>query len=300
MSPCAAMLVGDGGKIADQLQVFRQIFGGKARVAQALVVLGELSGHGARQQPAPQRRIGHEADGELAHGREDLLGLFPVEDRIFALDGVDGMHRVGPAQGGGIDLAQAQRPDLALLLQPRHGAHGVLDGHERVDAVLVIEVDHIGLQPLQAGFAGGHDMLGPPIGHARTAPVGVAEFGGDHDAVATALQRAGQQALVMAPAIFVGGVEKGDADVERPVDEAHALLIVRRTIGAGGGGAAQPQRKDADAAAADGAIGDGGLGHGWRSKGDAGCVSNRRLGSVGALTSRARASPPASRFRNAS
>ena len=210
------------------------------------------------------------------------------------------MDAIGLAQGGGVDLAQAQSPDLALLLQPRHGAHGLLDGHQRVDAMLVIEVDHIGLQPPQAGLAGGHHMFGPPIGHARAAPVGVAEFGGDDDLVASSLKGAREQALIVPPAIFVGGVEKIDAHIQRLVDQAHALFVIRRTVGAGGGGAAKTQREDAEAAAANGAGRNRGLCHGARSKSGADRVSDRRLTLVKAVTSRARASLPASRSRNAS
>ena len=59
------------------------------------------------------------------------------------------------AQGGGRDFTQSDRLDLARAHQVRKRAHAVFDGHLLVPAVQVVEIDHVGAQALQRGFAGG-------------------------------------------------------------------------------------------------------------------------------------------------
>ena len=50
----------------------------------------------------------------------------------------------------GRGLGQAEVAHLALLHQLGHGAHRLLDRRVGVDAVLVVEVDHLDAEPLQA------------------------------------------------------------------------------------------------------------------------------------------------------
>ena len=66
---------------------------------------------------------------------------------------------MGRADGPRRRFAKAEEADLPLLLQPRHLADRLLDRHVRVDAVLVVEVDRLDPEPLQARFAGasGHN-----------------------------------------------------------------------------------------------------------------------------------------------
>ncbi len=64
------------------------------------------------------------------------------------------MHLVRRLDALGLGLAQPDKAHLALLDEPRHPADRFLDRHRRIDAVLVIEVDMIGIEPLQARFAG--------------------------------------------------------------------------------------------------------------------------------------------------
>jgi len=64
------------------------------------------------------------------------------------------MHVVRPAQGVGRNLGQADAADLARLHQFGQRADAVLDRHALVPAVQVVEIDDVGLQPLQAVLAG--------------------------------------------------------------------------------------------------------------------------------------------------
>ena len=53
--------------------------------------------------------------------------------------------------------------DLALLDQLLDGAGDVFDRHVRVDAMLVEQIDTIGLQALQRGLDDGANTLGPAV-----------------------------------------------------------------------------------------------------------------------------------------
>ena len=82
----------------------------------------------------------------------------PVEQREFALHRGDRVGGVGPPDALRPGLAQPQKPDLALLDEPRHCADRLLDRHRRIDPVLVIEIDDIDAEPLQARLAGLGDI----------------------------------------------------------------------------------------------------------------------------------------------
>ena len=56
------------------------------------------------------------------------------------------------------------------------------------------------------------------------------EFGGDDQAVAPALDRAADQLLVGEGAIHLGGVEEGDAEVDRLVDGADRDVVVGMAV----------------------------------------------------------------------
>ena len=60
-------------------------------------------------------------------------------------------------------LGQADKADFALRHQLRHRPHRILHRHRRIGAVLIIQVDDIDAEPLQAGAAGFDDVLGAPV-----------------------------------------------------------------------------------------------------------------------------------------
>ena len=67
------------------------------------------------------------------------------QNREYSLcSAVTGLDGVGAADGRGAGLGQAEVPDLAGRDELLDRAGDVLDGHLRVDAVLVEQVDDVG------------------------------------------------------------------------------------------------------------------------------------------------------------
>ena len=126
------------------------------RKSSAAEVVGR--GDGAGQEAAPERGVGHQADAELAQDRQDLVLDVPGPQRVLGLQGGDRVHGVRPADGVGRRLGQPEVPDLAGGDQLGHRADGLLDRHRLVDPVLVVEVDVVDAEPLQAGVAGRADV----------------------------------------------------------------------------------------------------------------------------------------------
>ena len=78
--------------------------------------------------------------------------------------------------------------------------------------MLVVEVDRVDPEPLQAGLAGAADVGGASV-HEVAAAVRaphLAELGGEDDAVAAAGERPPKELLVVPPSVHVGGVQEVD------------------------------------------------------------------------------------------
>ena len=72
----------------------------------------------------------------------------------------------------------------------------------------------------------------------------VAELGGEHDLVAAVGDRAADEPLVGERAVHVGGVEEGDAELERAVDRRDRLALVGRSVELRHPHAAESERRD--------------------------------------------------------
>ena len=132
-------------------------------------------------------------------------------------------------------MAQPERPDLARRDELGHGPRGLLDGHARVEPVVVVDVDPVGAEPGQARFARGGDVLGaaveglPAFGRPR------GELGPEHHLVTPAPDGLAEQPLVVPEpavrlarhrrgrAVDVGSVEEVDAEVDRRADGGDRL-----------------------------------------------------------------------------
>ena len=124
-------------------------------------------------------------------------------------------------------LGQSDVADLALGHQLGHSADGVLDRSVRVDPVLVVQVDVVGAEPLQGALDRGADVGRAAVDDAGAA-AGVghqAELRRHHDLVAAALDGPADQFLVEERAVDLGGVDVGDAQIQRPVDGADRLGV---------------------------------------------------------------------------
>ena len=118
---------------------------------------------------------------------------------------------------------------LALPDQALDRAHHVLDGHVRIDTVLVQQVDAVGAQAPQLGLDDLPDVLGAAVGAA--APLArhqvdiEAELGRDDRAVApAALQRLAEQFLRHEGAVHLGRIEEVDAQIGRALNQRDATL----------------------------------------------------------------------------
>src|SRR5438874_9097735 len=231
----AALVGGDRLDAFDERAVLLKIVAGEARVTGAGVALGEVGEirHDAGEQAAPQGRVGDKGHAEIARRLARFLRLLAVEQRIFALHGGDRVYRMGAPDALGVRLAEPEVAHLSLLDEAAHRADRVLDRHARVDAVLVVEVDRVDPQPLQAGLARLLHIFGAAVDAVGTAGLpGLAEFGGDDDVVRPALQGAAEQLLIMAPAIHVRAVEMIDAEFDGAPDQGLGRLVVARPVGA--------------------------------------------------------------------
>ena len=86
--------------------------------------------------------------------------------------------------------------------------------------VLVVQVDVVRTEPLQRALDRGADVVRAAVDDAGPA-AGVghqAEFRRQHDLIAPALDGPADQLLVEIRAVDLGGVDVGDAQIERPVD----------------------------------------------------------------------------------
>ena len=110
--------------------------------------------HFAGEEAAAERAVGDEADAELFEQGEDfLLGLTPPEG-VLGLEGGDGLGGVSAADGFGAGFRQAEVFDFAFGDEGLDGAGYVFDRDVGVYAVLVEEVDVVGLEAAEGALDG--------------------------------------------------------------------------------------------------------------------------------------------------
>src|SRR5262249_51342199 len=107
----------------------------------------------AAEEAAAERAVGDEADAELAAGGEDAVFRIAAPQRVLALQRRDRMDLAGAAHGLDARFGEAEIADLSFLHELRHRADRVLDRRLWIDAVLVIEIDHVDAEALQAALA---------------------------------------------------------------------------------------------------------------------------------------------------
>jgi hypothetical protein len=202
----------------------------------------------AGEESSAQRAIWDEADAELAAGREDLVLDVAHPERVLGLQRGDRVHGVRAADRRRRGLAEPEEADLPLLHELGHRPDRLLDWHLRVDAVLVVEVDVIGAEPLERRLAGAADVLGGAVDAEAVAALvaDVAELRGEHDLVAPAADGVADEPLVGERAVHVGRVEEVDAEVERAVDRRDRLRIVAAGVEVGHPHAAEAEGGDGE------------------------------------------------------
>src|SRR4051812_5741831 len=103
------------------------------------------------------------------------------------------MDLVGAADGLGACFGEAERAYLARFDQTLHRADGFLDRHLRVDAMLVIDIDHVDPQALEARLARSEHMVRAAVDVLLAVrQLHLPELGGHYDVVAVTLERTAQ------------------------------------------------------------------------------------------------------------
>ena len=182
---------------------------------------------GAGEKAFAQRAERHEADAEIFQRRQDFLFRFAPPERIFALQRGDRLHGVGAADRLHTRLREAEVFDLAFRDQLFDRARDVLDRHVGIGAVLIEEIDAIGVEALQRGLGDLPDALGPAIHALGGIAVLEAELGRNHHLVAERRERFPDNDLVLERPVGLCGVEKGDAALERRADQLDRILVIR-------------------------------------------------------------------------
>src|SRR6266581_5418758 len=161
------------------------------------------------------------------------------------------MHRVRAFDGLGRGFREPEIAHLALLDELGHRAHGVLDRGIGIHAMLIVEIDDLDAETAQARLAALPDVLGLAV-DAAIAPVlatDVAELGGEDHLVAPATDGTCDQLLVASHPVHVGSIEKGDAELQRPLDCRNRLVFVAATVEIRHAHAAQAHRRHFEAGA---------------------------------------------------
>jgi hypothetical protein len=209
-----------GGDVLFQVRA-----GGRARDGQhertAAQQPGEcqLSGRGAGPAGAGRdhgrdRQPRDEDDPSLLAVPEHILGravgqVIPV---LHASDRGD-LRRRGDLLDG--DLGQAHVPDLSFLLEDAQRTDLIGERNRGVDAVQLVQPDLVQPEAAQAQLGLLAQVFGPAERDPAAAQVDLAALGGDHQVGRIRVERFGQQLLVVAEVIGIGGVDEGHAEFHR-------------------------------------------------------------------------------------
>jgi hypothetical protein len=130
----------------------------------------------------------------------------------------------------------------------------LFNGHVRIDAMLIEEVDRFDAEPLQRAFYSLPDVVGPA---AQTLRLGVrlrtkveAKLGCDHDAVSQRGKRLTHEFLVHKRAVHLRRVEEGDAPFYRVSYQSNHLLFgpAHFSVASAHAHASQPDSRDLEPA----------------------------------------------------
>ena len=110
----------------------------------------------SREKAFAQGTEGNKSDAEFFQGRQHFHFRLTPPQRIFALERAHRLDGVGAADGLHAGFGQAKVFDFSLLNQFLHGTSDVFNGHVRVNAVLVEQINSVNAQPLERTF---HDLL---------------------------------------------------------------------------------------------------------------------------------------------
>ncbi|VXC02812.1 hypothetical protein MICRO8M_70341 [Microbacterium sp. 8M] len=217
------------GDVIDQRLIAGEVLVLEARNATADVVLreGRRGIHRPGEEALAERAERHETDAQLGEGRQDLRLRVSRPERVLALDGGHREDRVRSADGRCRRLGEPEVTHLPFRDQFPNGACDVLDGHGRVHAMLVEQVERVDAQSTQRRLCDATYLLGAAVeADALAVPDVPAELRGDDDATAERLERLPDQFLVLVRPVHFGRVEEGDAAVDCAAEDGDHLVPV--------------------------------------------------------------------------
>ncbi len=142
-------------------------------------------------------------------------------------------------------LGKPQVAHLTLFHQPAHRSNRFFDGHLRVHAMLVIQINRRDAQPPQAGLAALLHIFRTPAHTPCRGIRGVAhdsEFCRDDHFVAALLDGSPHQLFIAPDSVDVRCIQQGDAMVHGVLNGGDGLGFVRRAVKFRHAHAAQSQR----------------------------------------------------------
>src|SRR6202166_4254407 len=217
-------------QIHDGLICFASL-GGKARnditeiSAIKLRILVDLAG----QETLAKWAKWNEADAQFLKSRYDFLFRFSEPQRIFALECRYRLNRVRATDGLHSCFRQPEVLHFTLADQVLHSSRDIFNGHVRVNAVLVEEIDGVSREALERSFSDFLDVHWPAIQPGLLAGVRInfePELGGDHHLFTQRSERFAHQFFVGVRTIYFCSIEEGDAAFDGRPNQRNSVLLV--------------------------------------------------------------------------
>src|SRR6185369_12270882 len=188
----------------------------------------------------------HEADAELLERRQHLAFRLSPPQRVLALQCRDGLNRVRATNRGHARFRQAEVPDLAFTNQIPHRSRDVFDRHVRIDAVLIEQIDSIGLEPLERRVRDFPDVRRPAVETRLPAALELeTELRRDDHVIANWRERLADKLFVREWTVCFRGVKERDAAIERRADDRDSVLAAGcRPVAEADAHAAEAERGD--------------------------------------------------------
>src|ERR1051325_7528691 len=125
-------------------------------------------------------------------------------------------------------LRKAKMPYFALGDQVLHYASDVLDGHFRINAMLIKEIYYLDPKAFKRGIADFPNVFGPAIHAVLPADLwinGEAELGGDDHSVTHGPKRSADNFFIGERSVRLSGIKESDSAVHRLTNECDPLLF---------------------------------------------------------------------------
>ena len=122
---------------------------------------------------------------------------------------------------------------LARLYEFGHGSDRFFDRNIGIDAMLIVEIDHIDAEPFQAGLARRAHIRSASV-DATHVGVGLAakdaKFRGQKNFIAQTTNRSANQNFVVAVPVNIRGIKEGDAQFDGAVNCGDRLCIIALAV----------------------------------------------------------------------